>query len=52
MPPLESRQLDDAAHSALIAYLRQDVRTEEDDALLKRAAQLGMASTHTVGVRY
>jgi mono/diheme cytochrome c family protein len=43
MPPPESRQLDPAAQQRLIAYLQQSARSATDDALLERAATLGMA---------
>jgi hypothetical protein len=43
MPPPEGRQLDSAARDALLAYLQDDQRTDEDNALLERAAALGMA---------
>jgi hypothetical protein len=43
MPPPESRQLDPAAQERLIAYLQQSTRSATDDALLERAASLGMA---------
>jgi hypothetical protein len=43
MPPLASRQLDLGAVGALIDYLKVDVRSFEDDAMLERAARLGMA---------
>jgi hypothetical protein len=43
MPPPETRQLDAEARDALIVYLRLDTRPPQDDALLTRAAKLGMA---------
>lgn len=44
MPPPGRRQLDDAARTRLIDYLRQRMSaSSEDDELLDRAAQLGMA---------
>jgi cytochrome c553 len=43
MPPKEARQIAPEAVRPLVAYLRANVRTEEEDALLKRAAELGMA---------
>jgi hypothetical protein len=43
MPPPETRQLDAAARTRLIAYLRQDARPEADDALLNQAGRQGMA---------
>jgi hypothetical protein len=42
MPPLVSRQPDPGALGALIDYLKQDVRSAEDDAMLERAARLGL----------
>lgn len=43
MPPPEFRQLSKQALPTLREYLRNNVRSKDDDALLKRAAQLGMA---------
>jgi len=43
MPPREFRQLDPAGQQALIEYLGGETRAAEDDAMLQRAAQLGMA---------
>ena len=43
MPPPETRQLEPETRARLIEYLRQNVVSPEDAALLKRAAQLGMA---------
>lgn len=43
MPPPNARQLTPEARTKLIAYLRQAVRSPADDALLGRAAELGMA---------
>jgi hypothetical protein len=43
MPPHDARQLPASAKAALLQYLREGKRTAEDDALLKSAAQLGMA---------
>ena len=43
MPPPEGRQLDAAAREALIAYLKSGARSADDDAMLARAAKLGMA---------
>jgi hypothetical protein len=43
MPPIVTRQLDDSGRKNLISYLQQDLRSSDDDALLDRAAQLGMA---------
>jgi mono/diheme cytochrome c family protein len=43
MPPLASRQLDPGALAALTDYLKQGDRSAEDDAMLERAARLGMA---------
>lgn len=43
MPPPEARQLDDQARAALIEYLRQPERPTAENALLNRAAELGMA---------
>lgn len=43
MPPHETRQLAAGARDALIVYLRSDTRPAADDALLARAARLGMA---------
>ena len=42
MPPPEARQLDEEGRKKLIAYLRENVRSSEDDAFLNRAAELGM----------
>jgi mono/diheme cytochrome c family protein len=43
MPPPGRRQLDDEGRKALLDYLKRDVRSTDADALLDRAAQLGMA---------
>jgi hypothetical protein len=43
MPPPGRRQLDPGTVDALIDYLNRDQRPVEDDALLDRASQLGMA---------
>lgn len=43
MPPHEARQLDAESRKKLIAYLANDTRSADDDALLARAASLGMA---------
>jgi len=43
MPPHETRQLDAEGRKKLIAYLHTGTRSAEDDALLTRAAALGMA---------
>ena len=42
MPPPEARQLDEAGRARVIEYLRKNVRTPEDDALLTGAARAGM----------
>jgi cytochrome c553 len=42
MPPHGMRQLDSQGKALLVAYLRADTRTAEDDALLESAARLGM----------
>jgi hypothetical protein len=42
MPPPGRRELDDAGRASLIEWLRQGVRTQDDDALLEHAAQQGM----------
>ena len=42
MPPPGKRQLDPNARAQLIEYLERNVRSSDDDALLGRAAQLGM----------
>lgn len=42
MPPHGMRQLDASGKERLIAYLREDSRSPEDDALLARAAARGM----------
>jgi mono/diheme cytochrome c family protein len=42
MPPPEGRQLDAAGRARVISYLRDNQRSSEDDALLTRAATLGM----------
>jgi hypothetical protein len=44
MPPLASRQLDPGVLGVLTDYLKQDDRSAEDDAMLERAARLGMSS--------
>ena len=43
MPPPEARQLDAEARLKLLSYLASDTRSPDDDALLARAAALGMA---------
>jgi mono/diheme cytochrome c family protein len=43
MPPLGRRQITPDKLGQLIAYLKQEKRTADDDALLERAATLGMA---------
>jgi hypothetical protein len=43
MPPADTRQLDPGGRQRLIEYLQRNERTAEDDALLERAAKLGMA---------
>lgn len=45
MPPVEFRQLDDAARAALGDYLRRQAISETDAAFLGRAAQLGVAGS-------
>ena len=42
MPPPEARQLDEASRARLVTYLQLSERSVEDDALLDRAAELGM----------
>jgi cytochrome c553 len=42
MPPPETRGLDPEGRARLIEYLRINLRSAEDDALLERAAVLGM----------
>ncbi len=42
MPPPAERQLDPNARAQLIDYLERNVRSSDDDALLGRAARLGM----------
>jgi mono/diheme cytochrome c family protein len=42
MPPPGFRQLGAQVRERLLAYLRDDARSSEDDALLGRAARLGM----------
>jgi hypothetical protein len=42
MPPPGERQLDPNARAQLIEYLGRNVRSSDDDALLGRAARLGM----------
>jgi hypothetical protein len=42
MPPPGERQLDPNARAQLIEYLERNVRSSDDDALLGRAARLGM----------
>lgn len=42
MPPPEGRQLDAAGRAALLAYLRVNQRSAEDDAMLSHAARIGM----------
>jgi cytochrome c553 len=43
MPPPEARQLPADARDVLITYLRATTRSADDDARLRRAAELGMA---------
>jgi hypothetical protein len=43
MPPNVTRQLDPNCLQKLVDYMRQDLRLADDDALLDRAAHLGMA---------
>jgi hypothetical protein len=43
MPPREFRQVDPDGLAPLVEYLRGDLRSEQDDALLRRAAELGMS---------
>lgn len=43
MPPHGMRQLDPDGKQRLLAYLKEDTRSAEDDALLESAAKLGMA---------
>lgn len=43
MPPPDTRQLDAEARKKLVEYLASDTRSPDDDALLARAAALGMA---------
>ena len=43
MPPKEARKIAPEARQPLIEFLRQQTRSAADDALLKRAAMLGMA---------
>jgi hypothetical protein len=43
MPPPGRRQVDPGALPALLDYLKANQRSSDDDALLQRAAQLGMA---------
>jgi mono/diheme cytochrome c family protein len=45
MPPPGRRQVDAAGVDALVAYLKDDVRSADDDLLLARAAKLGMAGS-------
>lgn len=42
MPPSEARQLDPQARTALLAFLKQASVASQPDALLQRAAKLGM----------
>ena len=42
MPPPGERQLDPGGRAQLIEYLERNVRSSDDDALLGRAARLGM----------
>jgi len=42
MPPRDSRQLTDDVRTRLIAYLREEARPPEDDALLEQVAEYGM----------
>jgi hypothetical protein len=42
MPPPGERQLDSGTRARLIEYLERNVRSGDDDALLGRAARLGM----------
>jgi hypothetical protein len=43
MPPKEARKIAPEARRPLIEFLRAGTRSAADDALLKRAAMLGMA---------
>jgi mono/diheme cytochrome c family protein len=43
MPPNGMRQLDPEGKKRLLAYLRQNLRSAEDDALLESAAKAGMS---------
>jgi hypothetical protein len=45
MPPPGRRQIPDNDRAALVAYLRAQQRPADDDALLERAAKLGMSGT-------
>jgi mono/diheme cytochrome c family protein len=45
MPPPGRRQIADDDRAALVAYLRAQQRPADDDALLERAAKLGMSGT-------
>jgi hypothetical protein len=47
MPPHGMRQLDAGGRARLLAYLRENVRSAEDDALLEDAARVGMAEEVT-----
>jgi hypothetical protein len=42
MPPRDFRQLDPAARAPLVEYLKRGAPTNEDDALLRNAARIGM----------
>jgi hypothetical protein len=44
-PPPGERQLDPDARAQLIDYLERNVRSSDDDALLGRAARLGMVTS-------
>lgn len=45
MPPPGFRQLTNEVRSRLTAYLRDNVRSSDDDVLLQRAARIGMMGT-------
>ncbi len=47
MPPPGRRQLDEDGRARLIDYLKRNVRTSDDDALLEHAARLGMVPPRT-----
>jgi hypothetical protein len=52
MPPPETRKLDPQGRTRLLEYLRKNVRSAEDDALLNQAAKLGMAKDPYAGMRF